>query len=98
MDYGFEKRPQCSGSKCFNPKSIKSYDDLLNKTELLGSRLARSGSEAYKKAMCSPYFRNNIHPKVQFFWALFPFDCCFGFGPIYKFSFSRIKQGYQLTE
>ena len=82
MDYGFDKRPSCGGKKCFNPESIKRYDDLLNKTDMLGTRIAQSGSEAYKKAMCSPYFRDNIHPKVQFIWAMFPFDCCLGFGPI----------------
>ena len=32
--------------------------------------------------MCSPYFKDKIHPKVQFIWAMFPFDCFLGFGPI----------------
>ena len=82
IEYGFEKRPQCGDKTCFNPEKIKTYDEMLNKTEMLGDKLARSGSLAYKRAMCSPYFRDNIHPKVQFFWAMFPFDCCMGFGPI----------------
>ena len=81
VDYGFEKRPGCGGKSCFNPDKIKNYDDFLNKTEMFGDKIVRSGSEAYKKAMCSKYFRETVHPKVELFWAMFPFDCCLGFSP-----------------
>ena len=81
-DYGFDKRPQCGDKKCFNPDKFKKYDEFLNKTEMLGEKIAKSGSAAYKKAMCSPFFKEKVHPKVEFIWAMFPFDCCLGFGPV----------------
>ena len=49
---------------------------------MLGDRLARTSSQAYKRAMCSPFFKETIHPKVQLIWAMFPLDCCFGFSPL----------------
>ena len=49
---------------------------------MIGDKLMRAGGEAYSKAMCSPYFKENVHPKVQLIWSLFPFDCCLGFGPV----------------
>ena len=81
-EYGFDKRPQCGDKKCFNPDKIKSFDEFLNKTVLFGNRVANSGAKAYKKAMCSTFFREKVHPNVKLIWALFPFDCCLGFGPL----------------
>ena len=57
MDYGFEYSPKCGGKKCFNPDKIKDYDNFLNNTQTIGNKLAATGGLAYKKAMCSPFFR-----------------------------------------
>lgn len=81
-EFGYNKSSLCGDSKCtLDLNKIKDYDKYISNTEVLGERLSRVSGSAYKTAMCSPYFKENIHPKVQFFWAMFPFDCCFGFCP-----------------
>lgn len=83
QEFGFNKKNMCGDKKCsIDFQRFKDYDDMINKTDMMGEKVARAGSQAYKKAMCSPYFRDNIHPKVSIIWAMFPFDCCLGFGPV----------------
>lgn len=65
QEVGFTKNSICADNKCtLDFKTIKKYDQFINNTELIGDRLSRASGLAYKKAMCSPYFRENIHPKV----------------------------------
>ena len=45
QEFGFNKKNICSDKKCsINFEKFKSYDDFINKTDMLGEKVARAGS------------------------------------------------------
>ena len=73
MDYGFEiKSERCGGKTCFNKDKIRDIDDMFNKANKLTDKRKDSSITAYRRASCHPYMKENVVPKVEYFWTLFP--------------------------
>lgn len=83
VEYGFEVGSgKCSGKYCLNHKTIKDFDDIMNKATKFGTKLRDSSIYAYRKASCHPTIKEHVAPRVEWVWQLFPFNIITYFNPI----------------
>lgn len=76
VEYGFEAGTGvCSQKYCLNKKAFKDLDEVVSKAEKFGTKLKDSSITAYRKARdCHPFFKEQVTPKVEWIWQLFPLN------------------------